>query len=182
MSIIKNTIGIKWDLIEPFERASKKSSDRRVLKDGEKEYDVCEEFVHIVEYNGDPPRIVRLTTSEIEELKNDPISFRETETKKEKCFLWIINEECLKIAREKLRNIKRTHLPDFICHTNLSGAQKAYIGGEIFFGEDENIYVNFFSDRYGGFDTPPELWKASKEVFVELGYKKLIDIHDYIGI
>lgn len=180
MSVIKNTIGVKWSLIEPFERASSKLPERKVLKDGESEYDVCEEFVHIVEYNGEPPKIVKLTVSEIEELKKDPIGFRDTDVKREKCFLWIITEDCLKIAKEKLRNTKRTHLPDFICHTNLSGAQKAYIGGEIFFGEDDSIYINYFSDRYGGHHTPSELWVASKGVFIELGYKKLIDIHDFI--
>ncbi|MFZ1635238.1 MAG: hypothetical protein WAT43_15240 [Chitinophagales bacterium] len=180
MSIINKILKDKWEPIEPFERAKSKQAERRILKDGETEYEVCEEFVHIVEYNGDPPKIIKLTIEEIEILKNDPIGFRDSELKKEKCFLWIITNDSLKIAKEKMRNIKRTHMPDFICHTNLSGAQKAYIGGEIFFGEDGFVYVNYFSDRYGGVHTPAELWEASKGVFVELGYTKLVDIHDYI--
>lgn len=182
MEIIQKLIGSKWELIVPFERATHKPEERRRLGVGESEYDICEEFVHIVEYNGDPPKIRRLSLTEIEELKADPIGFRTTEVKKDKCFLWIIDDKCLKIAREKIRNEKRALFPDFICHTNLSGANRAYIGGEIFFGEDNFIYVNYFSDRYGGPKTPPELWEASKGVFVELGYLKLIDIHDFIGV
>jgi hypothetical protein len=180
MSVVKIKFYPNWEPIEPFERASSKPIGVRILKDGETEYDVCEEFIHIVEYNGDPPKIIRLTVNEIELLKKDPIGFRSTDMKKEKCFLWIITDDSLKIAKEKIRNIKRTHMPDFICHTNLSGAKRAYIGGEIFFGEDGFVYINYFSDRYGGPQTPSKLWDASKGLFIELGYPKLVDIHEYI--
>lgn len=169
----------KWEPIEPFERALSKKEDRRVLGVGEKEYDVCEQFVHIVDYNGYPPKLVTLTLEEIEILRKDPRAFRDLEIKYEKCFLWIIDEsEKLKIAREKLRNVKRTNKEDFICHTNLSGARKAFIGGEMFFGDDSKVYINFYSDRYGGPHTPPDLWNDTKSIFINLGYTSIVDFED----
>jgi hypothetical protein len=98
---------------------------------------------------------------------------------REKCFLWIIDQNSLKIAREKIRNEKRAHDSDYICHTNLSNCGLAYIGGEMLFGEDGNIYLNFFSDRYG--NPSQELWEATKKVFVELGYVNIVDILELIN-
>ena len=80
------------------------------------------------------------------------------------------------IAREKIRNEKRTHDSEYICHTNLTGAGTAYVAGEVLFGEDGIIYVNHFSDRYGGPNTPEELWEAAKAIFKDLGYPNLVDI------
>ena len=181
MDVILQLIGSKWELIPPFARANNKTIEDN-LKDGEKEFDVCQDIVHIVTWDGDPPKIVKLSAEEIEELKRDPIGFRDNKVLyREKCFLWIIDESSLKIAREKKRNVKRAHDPDFICHTNLTNGGKAYIGGEVLFGEDGFLYVNNFSDRYGGRNTPPDLWSDSKRVFIELGYTNLTDIIDLIG-
>ena len=137
MDVILQFIGSKWELIPPFARANNKTIEDN-LKDGEKEFDVCQDIVHIVTWDGDPPKIVKLSAEEIEELKRDPIGFRDNKVLyREKCFLWIIDESSLKIAREKKRNVKRAHDPDFICHTNLTNGGKAYIGGEVLFGEDK---------------------------------------------
>ena len=169
-----------WELIQPFARSNDKTFEDD-LKDGEKEYDVCQDSVHIVTWDGMPPKIVKLTHQEITELKKDFLEFRKNKTLyREKCFLWVIEKSALKIAREKIRNVKRAHDPEYICHTNLTNAGNAYIGGEMFFGEDECIYVNYFSDRYGGRNTPIELWANSKKIFVELGYTNLVDLIDLI--
>ena len=92
-----------------------------------------------------------------------------------KCFLWVIDSGSLKIAREQIRNSKRSDDPNYICHTNLTAAGEAFIGGEILFGVDGNAYINYFSDRYGGRGTPVDLWEAAKNVFRGLGYTEIID-------
>src|SRR5690606_34913121 len=108
MDSIKISLRKKWEPIEPFERALTKPQNKKKLGLGEEEYDVCEQFVHIVDYNGTPPKFVRLTLDEIQELKKDKVAFKNSETKFRTCFLWIIDEnEKLKIARENIRNEKR---------------------------------------------------------------------------
>ena len=182
MTVIVKHIGSNWQLIEPFTRADNKTLDD--LKDGESEFDICQDFVHVVECDGEPPKIIKLSQEEIELLKSDFLGFRGHPEKspeqrisyREKCFLWVINADSLIIAREKIRNVKRTHDREYICHTNLTSAGAAYVAGEVLFGEDGFVYVNHFSDRYGGRNTPDELWEASKTVFKELGYTDLIDI------
>ena len=181
MEIIHRYLGENWEPISPFYRATKKRPVEDYLKVGEKEYDVCDELVHIVEWNGEPPKMVKLNLTEIEEFKKDPEKFKKDNRVqyREKCFLWIIDQNSLKIAREKIRNEKRAHDSDYICHTNLSNCGLAYIGGEMLFGEDGNIYLNFFSDRYG--NPSQELWEATKKVFVELGYVNIVDILELIN-
>ncbi len=175
MSVILKHIGNKWQPIPPFNRSDKKTIEED-LKDGEAEYEVCAEFIHIVEWDGKPPLLIELTFDEIAALKQDPNEFRKNrEFYRSKCFLWIIDNHSLKIAREKIRNEKRALDPDYICHTNLTNAGQAYIGGEILFGEDGFIYINYYSDRYGGRNTPEELWIASKGIFRDLGYTHLVD-------
>ena len=146
MSVIVKYIGSNWEPISPFDRADSKTLDD--LKDGEIEFDVCREFVHVVEWDGEPPGIVKLSAQEIADLKANFNAFRkQRDSYREKCFLWAIDNESLKIVREKIRNVKRTHDPDYVCHTNLTNGGRAYIAGEILFGEDENIYINHFYDR-----------------------------------
>ena len=179
MSVIVKHIGTTWNLIEPFTRADNKTLDD--LKDGETEFDVCQDYVHIVEWDGEPPMVVKLSMEEIEHLRADPLGFRANkELYREKCFLWAINADSLIIAREKIRNVKRAHDPGFICHTNLTNGGLAYVAGEVLFGEDGCLYINYFSDRYGGRNTPDKLWEASKAIFNDLGYPDLVDILELI--
>src|SRR6185436_18849228 len=70
----------------------------------------------------------------------------------EKCYLWIIDAVSIKIMLELTPNVLRgTAIPQkpYVCHTNITGCQKAITGGEMYFCEDGNIYINFSSDRYG---------------------------------
>lgn len=179
MEVIIKHLGTNWNLIQPFERAYKKTLED--LKDGESEFDVCQEYAHFVKWNGDPPLITKLGQNEIELLKRDPLGFRDNkELYRSKCFLWVIVADSLIIAREKISNVKRTHDNKYICHTNLTNGGQAYIGGEVLFGEDGYAYINHFSDRYGGRNTPNELWEATKTVFVEMGYTDLFDLLELI--
>ncbi|MEX1013857.1 MAG: hypothetical protein WDZ80_01735 [Candidatus Paceibacterota bacterium] len=179
MKAIVENIDSRWEQIRPFERSKDKTIEH--LKDGEIEYEVCKNFVHTVVWDGDPPNIVKLDSTEIKLLKDNFLEFRDNKSLyREKCFLWVIDRNALKIVREKIRNVKRTHDPDFVCHTNLTNGKMAYIGGEVLFGEDDNIYINYFSDRYGGQNTPDELWEAAKNIFRDLGYTNTIDLIEYI--
>lgn len=180
MSVILKHINSNWQLINPFDRSPNKTIDD--LKDGEIESNICEHLVHVVEWDGDPPNIIKLTKEEINDLKDDFLSFRTKQRTlyREKCFLWAIDNESLKIVREKIWNVKRAHDPDYICHTNLTNGGMAYIAGEVLFGEDGNVYINYFSDRYGGRNTPEELWNAAKEIFKDLGYTNLIDLLEFL--
>lgn len=164
--------------INPFDR-SDKSPDRKAPKDGEIERDEFTEFIHIVDWDGEPPQYVTLNQDEIILLRNNPLTFRENRVLyREKCFLWVIDNSPLRIIREKTRNIKRTHDAEFVCHTNLTAWGEAYMGGELFFGDDNNIYINYFSDRYG--NPSSTQWEAAKQIFSRLGYQNLVDILDLI--
>jgi hypothetical protein len=164
----KNLLG---PIIEPFER-SNKSPDRKVIKDGEREKEEFLDFIHDAYQDDKPPKYVVLNTEEIEIMISNGGRYRE------KCFLWVIDETSIKIIREKTRNVKRTHDPECVCHTNLTGAGKAYVGGELFFGEDGNVYLNPFSDRYG--KPSPNQWLTAKKYIISVGYNKIIDILDLI--
>jgi len=165
-------------IIKPFER-SDKSSDKKQPKDGEVERDGFLQFIHTVDWDGEPPQHISLSQDEIISLTNDPLVFRANRTLyREKCFLWVIDSSSLRIIREKTRNEKRTHDSDFVCHTNLTAWGEAYIGGELLFGDDGNIYINYFSDRYG--NPSATQWETAKQVFIRLGYQNLIDILELI--
>jgi hypothetical protein len=130
-------------LISAFEE-SKKTGDRAEVKAGESERDDFEEFIHDAIDDGRPEqRYVELSRDELTLLRSEG-------RYPDKCFLWVIDENSIKMIREKIRNDRRTHKSDCVCHTNLTANGKAFAGGELFFGEDGNVYVNPLSDRYGG--------------------------------
>jgi hypothetical protein len=84
----------------------------------------------------------------------------------------------LKIIWEKTPNTLRgAARPDrpYVCHTNITGSQKAYIGGEMYFCQDGNIYVNFSSDRYGVAATETNKQMAI-QYMEECGYQNIIRV------
>ena len=156
--------------ISPFER-SNKPDDRKVIKDGEDHSDEFTEYVHDAIDNGKPKHgYIELTLNELEELKRDGIY-------REKCFLWVIDEMSIKMIRENTRNTLRT--PPIVCHTNLTGAGKAFVGGELFFCEDGNIYISPKSDRYGR--PTQEQWQTALSYFRRVGYSNVIDILGWLS-
>jgi len=164
----KNLLG---KLIQPFER-SQKAADKKVLKPGESEK--FSDSIHDGIDNKKPKHnFVYVTTQEVE-------SYIKTNGRyQEKCFLWIIDDVSIKIIREKTRNTLRTHDETCVCHTNLTGAGEAYIGGEMFFCEDGKVYINYFSDRYG--NPTEQQWETAKEYIKRVGYSDLIDILELLN-
>jgi hypothetical protein len=159
-------------IIPAFGRNKRKPPEEKVCKDGETDKTEFEHLIHSGEDNGEPLQIVLITVEEVEILKQKGGKWAE------KSFLWVIDHETIRIIREKNSNRLRTHKPEFVCHTNLTGNQDAYIGGEIYFCEDGRKFINFFSDRYGD---PSELqWRTAKEYFEKVGYIPLIDIIEFI--
>lgn len=178
-ALTEEEIKLLGPIIEPFAR-SKKPPDQKKPKVGEKEIEEFKEFILDGIRDGKPPQYVFLDENEIEQLKNDPANFRSNNRNayREKCFLWVIDSTSIKIVREKTRNRKRTHDPEYVCHTNLTGAGLAFIGGEMFFDKDFNVYVNYFSDRYGNPSTVQ--WETAKAYIKSVGYLNLVDILDLL--
>ena len=60
-------------------------------------------------------------------------------------YLWVINDEGLPFVKE-IKNVRlNSNLPK---HTNLTGGQPAYAGGELWFGTEESLFVSGGSGRY----------------------------------
>jgi len=159
-------------LIEPFER-NKRKSFKTHLKIGEKEE--FTELIHPGNKNNPPPQLNEKTVLTSEELIQNNIlnggSFSE------KCFLWVIDELTVKMIWEKTPNeLRSAAVPErpYVCHTNITGCGKAYLGGEMYFCEDNNIYVNFRSDRYGNPETK-EKKQMAIQYMKDCGYKNIIE-------
>lgn len=62
-------------------------------------------------------------------------------------YLWIIDEQGLKIMPESTPNPYADR--KIVCHTNITGGAPALQGGELWFGDDGKVYLNYKSGRYG---------------------------------
>ena len=161
-------------LIAPFERSPSKTIKEDILE-GEERNDEFTEFIHLGNNNNYPIQFVELTQAELIQH-----GIKRGGSFADKCFLWIIDELTIKIMFEKTPNYKRSAArPDkpYICHTNITGCAKAYIGGEMYFCEDGNIYVNFKSDRYGRPETEDKKNMAI-QYMIDVGYFNLIRVED----
>lgn len=161
--------------ISPFER-SHKTDEQRVLRDGETHRAEFEEYIHDGIENDKPKphqNYVELSDAEVEaRIKIDG-------RYQEKCFLWVLDEVSIKMVREKTRNVLRALNPEHVCHTNLTEGGTAFVGGELFFGEDGKIYVNYFSDRYGN---PTSVqWQTVLTYLRRVGYTDLVDILELLS-
>jgi hypothetical protein len=92
--------------------------------------------------NNYPDDIVRISTLELEYVKDPSNEIFE------KKYLWVISETGIIIIPERIPNLLRTP-KKWVCHTNLTGATEALQGGELYFCENGNLYINNKSDRYG---------------------------------
>jgi len=159
-------------LIDPFGRNMIKPEEERRLKDGESDKTEFESLIHSGEENSNPKQFVTVTVEELSAMKLKSGRYPE------KCFLWVIDAETIKIIREENRNTLRTHKPRFVCHTNLTGAGQAYVGGELYFCEDGRKIISFSSDRYGN---PSDVqWETAKKYFEKVGYVPLIDMIEFL--
>jgi len=156
-------------LKSPFEGNPRKIADD--LLEGEKHNDEFIQFIHDGYEDKHPQQFVPVS---IEELEKHNI--HKGGKYPEKCFLWVIDESSIKIIWEKTPNERRkASRPDrpYVCHTNITGSGKAYIGGEMYFCDNDNIYVNFSSDRYG--TTASEENKIMAIQYIkDCGYKNVI--------
>ncbi|MCA0446597.1 MAG: hypothetical protein LCH54_10250 [Bacteroidetes bacterium] len=159
-------------LIPPFGRNTTKPVDRKIVEDGEREKIEFEHLIYSGHENGNPHQFTTISIDEVEILRQKGGKWGE------KSFLWVIDEETIKIIKEKNTNTLRSHKPEFVCHTNLTGNGHAFIGGEIYFCEDGRKFINFFSDRYG--NPSKEQWEAAKSYFEKVGYTPLIDILEFL--
>lgn len=62
-------------------------------------------------------------------------------------YLWIIDEQGLKVMPESTPNPYSDR--KIVCHTNITGGAPALQGGELWFGDDGKVYLNYKSGRYG---------------------------------
>jgi|GEM_PF-3117684 len=137
-------------LIYPFEGHPSKTKEAHLF-DGEKENDIFLSLVYDGKDNKYPKQFhngLFVTDAELNGHNIDKgNSFRL------KCFLWVIDKDSIKIIWEMTSNVKRGEYvfgKPFVCHTNITGENgQAYIGGEMYFCVNGNIYVNFRSDRFG---------------------------------
>lgn len=160
-------------LKEPFEGNGRKSLND--LLKGEEHKDEFLDFIHDGYDNKNPIQFTELNIEERDEHKIDRGG-----KFPDKCFLWVIDSVSLKIMWEKTPNEKRKQSrPDrpYVCHTNITGSDKAYIGGEMYFCKDGNIYVNFSSDRYGVAATDQNKLMAIQYI-KDCGYHNVVNTDD----
>jgi hypothetical protein len=77
----------------------------------------------------------------------------------------VINDKGLPFVKEIKIDRLNSNLPK---HTNLTGGQPAYVGGELWFGTEEALFVSGGSRRYQPID-PAQLDEAVR-VFCAFGY------------
>tara|TARA_R110002020_G_scaffold250965_2_gene464873 strand:+ start:6113 stop:6640 length:528 start_codon:yes stop_codon:yes gene_type:complete len=157
-------------LIAPFER-SKKPENKKVIGKGEGHNDAFLDKIHDGINNNYPEPYYQISVDELNHFR-----IMEGGSFPAKCYLWVIDEVSIKLIWEKTSNVLRgEELPDkpYVCHTNITGCNPAYIGGEIYFCENGHIYVNFKSDRYGWPETE-EKKQMALQYMEYVGYKNLI--------
>lgn len=178
-ALTEEHIKILGPLIDPFERSPDKPPfDIEVLKErGEAHNDEFTYAIHNGIENGLPTTpYLELTIEE-----RDKYRILEGRKFKEKCYLWVIDSVSIKIVLENTPNVLRgAAIPKkpFVCHTNITGCQKALTGGELYFCEDGKIYINFASDRYG-YRGADERKKRVIEVMEHMEYKNIQILKDY---
>ena len=136
----------------PFER---RGFDRDVLQG---------EAIHFRDHHydatddGKPPNVVEVNPDTIE---LDPETGR---------YLWIIDSMGMKLILEATPNPAAER--QIVCHSNLTGGERALQGGELWFGTDEKIYINFRSGRYGAITEEQE--QTVIEYFKFVGYEEIM--------
>lgn len=87
-------------------------------------------------------------------------------------YLWVIDAKGLWIILESTPNLNSER--GYVCHTNITGGEDALQGGELWFGEDNTVYINPKSGRYGN----PSInqWIAVIEYFNYVGYSKVEEL------
>ena len=139
--------------ILPFER---RGFDRDVLNGEDVLFIDCYDATD----NGKPENVILVNPDQIEI------------TPKIGRYLWVIDRSGLKIILEATPNPNAER--KIVCHTNITGGLPALQGGELWFGANGIIYINFRSGRYGATKKDQEL--AVLEYFNLVGYKQVKEV------
>lgn len=136
----------------------------------DKIHDACEDGLPVY-----PEQVEYLPTTDIEGLR---ILLAAQETKKRYCYLWILDFDGIKILYEDTPNFLDEE-SKMVKHTNITGGQEAFHGGELFVSADHKLFVNNKSDRYGRAELG--YWQAAIAYF-EKTYNKysIIDLSSLI--
>jgi len=145
------------ELIKPFERSTRGKTLEKDLKDAHKINSIESGIgnkIHDAVNDGLPkhPTVKKYVTDEI----ILQISKKELANKKEYCFLWVLDQDGIKVLWENVENL--LDVDKEVKHTNITAAGLAFHGGELFVTEDNRIFVNNASDRYG--DSERQHWNA----------------------
>ena len=158
-------------LILPFGRNMRTDKIKELAKGEGILYDI-EQGVYDAKNDGNPDNVVYISEVNFNLLIDDCSRYRDDffESK----YLWVIGIFGLRLIRENTRNSARVGEKKYVCHTNLTGGNEAYQGGELWFCKDGRIGINYFSDRYGA--TTVAQWKAVIQHFQNVGYNKVIEL------
>lgn len=163
-------IEVLGPLIKPFER-SRKEEYKKVIGKGEGHNHEFLDKIHDGIDNHNPYPFYQITIDELNTYR-----IKEGGSFDEKCYLWVIDKTSIKLIWERTSNALRGEgNPDkpWVCHTNITGCEPAFIGGEIYFCEDGYIYVNFKSDRYG-WPESDEKKQMALDYMKYVGYKNIV--------
>lgn len=153
----------------PFDRKKAHGRHHGPLKPFHADRETFASLIYDAQNNGLPPDCKRVDLTELSDIKEN----RDTELKRQRCYLWVLDDDGVKILWEGIRN-PRDLLEGRVKHTNITGGDAVYLGGEMYFGDDGCLYINTFSDRYAG--SPKDFsfeneWQAAaayiQEVFVK---------------
>ena len=137
--------------VYPFERKNNGS------KVGTGENIIFENEIYNATEDGKPENVIIVSREEIE---TNPLHGK---------YLWIINKSGLLLILEATPNTTASR--GCVCHTNITGGAQALQGGELWFGENDQVYINFKSARYGGNTT--NQWIGVNQYFRYVGYSKI---------
>lgn len=150
-------LGNLGELVLPFQRTGFK---RKILA-GEDIKDTFLPFIYDATEDSLPSNVL---FAQVRDIMNG-----EAELQK---YLWIINTDGLFIIPEQ--TINKDADRGIVCHTNITGGEKAIQGGELWFCSDGTIYINNKSGRYGA--TTLKERQAILEYFEYVGYKNVKQI------
>ena len=158
----------------PFERKPKGHGKK--IKRGEDRPFGQERGTYIATENGHPPNAIYLSVKDFEILQGDCPKHRFTFERAK--FLWVIDDFGLRMIWEYTRNSARRP-KRYVCHTNLTGGEKAYQGGELWFCKDGRVGINYFSDRYGA--KTQDQGDAVLNHFRTVGYSTVVELYPVLN-
>jgi hypothetical protein len=85
-------------------------------------------------------------------------------------YLWVITANGMHIILEATPNPNAAR--KVVCHSNITGGAPALQGGELWFGTDNKVYINYRSGRYGAINEAQ--MEAVVAYFGYVGYEEVV--------